>query len=251
MEASETEGRKENTERQSPSTSTRRRRRSKYQKDPVAAPSKEEPDAEQQHEATPSKTIIHNSFSFDDDEDSIREAQHRRKRQHLNPLSPLPSLPTPENKKKRPRPSASEENLSPNYPGDRPPQGHRRLITATQGPTSGTSPQFRPRRWNSIQGHRSTGALSSVGLPRDGAPRAQTLDRLRIAALALAQNTKRRPFNEKDDTAIKEGVSMYGNDWVAIKTHFVQTLQDRTLLHIKDRARTLVKKGKLDPAMLV
>ena len=241
----------------SPSIPTRQRRRSKYQKEPQASTHEEEPqiitqlDSDQQN--TPSKKTGHSLPFDDDDEDtSLDAAQQRQKRKHLNPLSPLPSLPTPVSQKKRARTisSAFEENWSPNAKEGTAVNSRHRFPLLSEGrKTSVPSP--RRGRLTTSRGPKTV-ALSTVSRSRHTVPneKTQNMERLRIAALALMENTKRRPFSEKENIAIMEGVSMYGSDWAAIKKHFAQTLHSRTLLHIKDRARTLIKKGKLDPAWL-
>jgi Myb-like DNA-binding domain len=197
-----------------PSSSTRGRRRSKYQKDYVASPPLlKQPDV--QRGKALSKTDSNIPFD-DDDDDAISEVRRRLKIRSLNSLSPLPSLPKLKSKKRTRQISGFEEQ---HWSAD----SHREAALH----------------------HRSKHLKSREG-PRVG----KIVDHVRITTRALTQETKRRPFTEKENNAVKEGVSRYGSDWAAIKTHFPQTLHGRTCLHIKDRARTLVKKGKLDPALL-
>jgi Myb-like DNA-binding domain len=250
----ESTARNDNVRIQTPSTGTRQRRRSKYQKEPQEEPQLiTQPDSEPAQK-TPSKKTDH-ALPFDDDEDaSLEAARHRQKRRHLNPLSPLPSVRTPESNKKRARTASAtfEENWSPNATKDATVNSRNRRLIPSEGlKASVASPRRRPKQLTTRKGPTSV-ASSSVSHSRQGVPndRIQNLERLRIAALALMQNTKRQPFSEKENAAIMEGVSMYGSDWAAIKKHFMLTLHRRTLLHIKDRARMLIKKGKLDPAWL-
>ena len=75
----------------------------------------------------------------------------------------------------------------------------------------------------------------------------------RLAPLAIRNplvGRKRRPFSREESLAVKNGVLKFGGDWALIKTHFKDILASRSLIHIKDHARILIIKGKLDPARL-
>ena len=75
----------------------------------------------------------------------------------------------------------------------------------------------------------------------------------RLAPLATRKplvGRKRRPFSREESLAVKNGVLKFGGDWALIKTHFKDILASRSLIHIKDHARILIIKGKLDPGSL-
>lgn len=72
----------------------------------------------------------------------------------------------------------------------------------------------------------------------------------RLAPLAVRKplvGRKRRPFSRDESLAVRNGVLKFGGDWVRIKTHYKDILVSRSLIDIKDHARILNIKGKLDP----
>lgn len=56
----------------------------------------------------------------------------------------------------------------------------------------------------------------------------------------------RRPWNENEDAALKEGVIRFGiGRWKQIKEYFPDVLHNRQTVQIKDRYRTLLNQGRL------
>lgn len=206
--------------------SSGKRRRSKYEKAPIlASPSDhgplltQPPEDDDDSSSQPPRT-----FSFDDDdEDEAIVRILKKKRKVLNPLSPLTKNPS-SNSKRREGATPLAENLSPN----------------SSARSKSSSFQHRRRRRHRSKERRPS-SLDNETL--------DAAEKLRIAALALQGRTKRRPFTGKENDAIAEGVARFGSDFVAIRQHFVQTLHGRTVLSIRDRARALMKKGKIDPAL--
>jgi len=220
--------------------SSTRRRRSKCEKEqnPFSQeqlPSMTRPEVMQRQ--TPSKTIHSLSSDDDEEEEAIIEVRRQKKRRYSNPLSPLPNLQTSEMKRKmRARwVDAMEENWSSSSLGEQPMSGPRRFVQSVVPPNRGRYVQ---------SSHGQVRPKPPLGVD----PTHE--ERLRIAALALADGRKRIPFSEKENSAIQQGVRLYGDDWAAIKKHFVETFHSRTILHIKDRARVLIKKRKLDPFLI-
>ena len=103
-----------------------------------------------------------------------------------------------------------------------------------------------PSRTNPMHGQRPNIPLPANVSRKDGT-------KSRLAPLATRNplvGRKRRPFSREESLAVKNGVLKFGGDWALIKAHFKDILASRSLINIKDHARILIIKGRLDPASL-
>ena len=215
-------------------------------------------------------------LSSEEKEKKVKASESQRRKVRARRI--LPSV-SPQSKRKSMDPAskrrriASKENESPDVEG-----------AATSLPRSSQRGSLERRRRSLSPaerllaplspGNATTGSQrsqSSGPMSYDAALRVQLehcrireLEKLKLAALARRSSTatgqlsapgrrpvtKRTPFSKNEDMSIEEGVRRYGNDWGAIKTRFGDSLKSRRILNIKDRARILVKMGKLDASLL-
>lgn len=244
-----------------PSTRRTRRQRNSSATRPAADDTSTNKTASEQQE-------LHSraSLSFDDEDDSYETAL--RKRRQLVARRARSVEPPPKRHRTRgsgsaaaPTTSTEDENRSPNSAAAvviRARSRRRRRSDPVEQflatlPTVASVGGSRASLSNALQERQVLAQLDRV--------QARTVERVQLAALAKqpknsASNSggfppKRKAFTDKELAAVKEGVRLFGSDWARIKVHFRGTLGNRSALNIKDRARTLVKKGKLSAALLV